>query len=317
MSENMSRKEEKAQGAALSPAIYRALDARTALKAALAGAAVFLAALWASVPVKDMLLGAVESRMASMQGCPVAYDDLGLFLLPPRVELTRVSLDGSCLGRGGGGEGLSLDLVELRFTGLGFLPLGMNFAARARGHGSEVNVQSSLSLGEQRARVTRTRISAGLINDLAGLDPVLSGNIDVEASLSIRDGRPREARFRASSDDLSTLRIDVQGIGVPRLAIGTLDVRGTLDDGRTLNIERADIGDAQADVVGRFKGTVALDQLNPPASTADIEGSFFPGDKLTTAIPLVGLLLRGKTAEDGFYRLRLSGPLGALQPEFL
>ena len=312
----MNRNGDKEPDAGLSPAIYRALDAGTALKMALAGAVVFLAGLWSVFSARDALVAAVESRLAELEGCPIAHGGFSVSLLPPRAELVDASLPGSCLGRADG-PGLFLDLAEVRLAGVGFLPLGARIAVRVKGHGSEANVRTTLSLGEQRAQVTRTRIGMGLVGDLAGLDPILAGDVAVEASLSVRDGRLQEARLHASSDDLSVLGGDVQGIAVPRLAIGALDVRAALSGGRTLSIERADLGGPSADADARFRGTVELDQGNLPGSTAAIEGAFRPGGKLTEAVPLISLLLRGKTAEDGLYRMRVSGRLDALGSEIL
>ena len=168
----------------------------------------------------------------------------------------------------------------------------------------------------KKITITQSRIHTTLLNNLIGLGPLLSGNLTLESSLKIKANRPEQGEFSLQSQNLSLQQANIQGIALPQISLGILDIKGNLKNGNLITLENANLGSDDADIVARFKGTTNLNIKRPDASKINLEGSFFLGDKINQAIPLINIFLANKSSdENGFYHLALSGTIGNPVPQ--
>ena len=211
-----------------------------------------------------------------------------------------------------------MESINIRPSLPGIFPLGLRFHLRAKTKDSVIRSYVLISFSGQSLTVRKSIISTNLLNKLIGQGSILFGDINLEGTVKFKNNNPDQGAFSIQSNNIALQKANIQGIELPRLNIGKLDIRIYLKDGKLITLEKADIGTNDADSIGRFGGTTNFNVNNPLSSQVDIEGAFFLGEKLTKAVPLINLFLQSKNVDDnGFYSLRLSGAVGNLSPEIL
>ena len=299
---------------AISKRIYTSFCLVTKIKVAFLFIFIFVVALLYHFPIKKTLESFLVSQLSNLPGCEISYARMDISFFLPGIVLERPTIQGQCFGQARTRLTLETLNIDLLFPSL--FPLGLRFRTEIKARGSLINLRARVSPSSQFMGIAESRITSSLINDLLGLGPLARGSFALEASLETVDNWPREASISLRSEDFSLLKSNIQGISLPQINIGEINLRGNLQE-ESVRIERVKIGGDNSDVAGYFQGTLNLSRTNPLASRVDMEGRFRLGEKIITAIPLIKLFLQNKETEEGFYRLRLTGDLGAPRPEIL
>ncbi len=300
----------------LSTKIYDFLSSKATLKLAFIWCIIFIVSFLLHFPIKKIFENSIRSALSQIRECPINYSELNISFILPYVELKEISIGGKCFQQPT--QNLLLDYVNIRPAFPGILPLGPKFYLTAKTKNSEIHAYALISFGSQKITITQSKIHTALINNLIGLGPILSGSFTIDGSLNIKSNKPDQGEFSLQSQNLSLQQANIQGIALPQMSIGTLDIKAHLKDETLITLERGDLGSDGADIIARFKGTTNLDTKRPLSSRVNVEGSFFLGKKLNQAVPLINLFLQNKSSdENGFYRFKISGTIENPLPQIL
>ena len=306
---------EKDGESSVSTKIYSSFDLKTKIKIIFVSLVVFILSLWYHLPVRKTVENFIATQLSAQQNCQIGYANIDISFFLPSIVLEGLNIDGRCFGRPG--AGLTFDTLKIRLLFPGLLPPGARFHVQGKVKDSLINIYSKISFGSQHLDISQSKITSSLLNNLIGLGPILAGSFTLESSIEVEENWPKEAFVSLRSENFAFLKSNIEGIDIPNLRIGSVDLRGTIKEGKIIGIERAKIGEDDADIVGYFQGGMDINRANLLVSKVNMEGRFKLGEKIVTAIPLIKLFLQNKKIQDGFYRLRLSGNLGSIQPQIL
>ena len=299
----------------LSIKTYKVFSFSGKMKVIAIGFLIFIFSTWMHMPQKKYIDDFIKSQISSIPNCPIQYEDITFSWLLPGLDINNILVAGQCLRRPN--QNIKINSINLYFSGLSLSPLGLKFSIQAKDGSSTINAYVRVSFSRNRIEIIRTNINSSLINQFMGFGPILSGTISIEGSLDIRGQKLDQGWINLVSTDISTLQANIQGISLPALKIDSLDLKALMDQRSLITIEKADLGTENADIIGRFKGSMNLNQNSLRNSSINVEGSFSLGEKIMVALPIVKLFLANKKAQDGFYGLKLSGRLPRIKPEIL
>ena len=277
---------------------------------------VFVISFLRHFPAKSLVEEKIQSALSQLQGCSISYNRLELSFFLPRIEFKDLTIAENCLQNST--EAVVLESIYVRPSFPGIFPLGLRLYLEVKMADSQI--RSSIRLGFNGSIVTieKSTISTSTLNQFVGQGPIFVGDIALEGNVELKNNNLKQGALTIQSNNIATQNANIQGIGLPELNIGLLDIRLNLNDKQLLTLEKADIGLDNADIIAKFKGTINFNMNDLISSQVNIEGSFFLGQKITEAISLINFFLQNKNVDsNGFYSLRLAGPMGALSPEIL
>ena len=300
----------------ISTTIYSFLNFKTKFKLFFIGIIVFVFSFILHFPLKRVLEKTIQDSLSNLRGCPITYKNLTISYFLPDIELKEVTLGRSCFQRSI--QGLTLESISVRPVLPSIFPLGPKFHLAVKTGQSHINIYAIVSFSGQQITITRSSVHTDILNQIIGVGSVLSGHLNLEGSFKIKDGMPNQGAVFLQSQNIATKKSTIQGINLPQMSIGIIDIRVRLNNGQLVTLEKADLGSDNADIVARFNGSMNLNMLHIPSSSLNLEGSFSLGDKITRAIPLINIFLKNKQTDDGgFYRVKLTGTMGMPTPQLL
>jgi len=266
-------------------------------------------------PVKNIIIQQVSKALQSNPSCPIMYDEIDVSFFLPKIILKKPIISGRCFKKPA--ESLKLKNIKISLTGPGFSPLGIKLHALVKAGKTSLNLYPTVSFGSYFLRIDKTKIDSSLINKLTGINNLFSGNLALTSNLSLEKTGPKDGKLLLKSKNLKIPSQNIHGFNVPELNIGNFLLKAVLKDPKKLQINDLIIGNEESPIIATFKGSMKLNKYNIAFSEVDLVGEVKFSQKLLSEIPL-GLFLPAKKPENGFYKLKLKGPLNRLsKPEFL
>lgn len=276
--------------------------------------ALFFITFLFTFPFNRTITTAVENAIFAQRACPISYSEMKLTWFAPGLTFENPVIGGACFQKPG--SDLALSAMRVSLAGPNFSPLGVRFKVLATSESSQLEAYPAIGIGQQLVRITNTTIGEDILNTFTGMN-LLVGTIKVDGLIELAQNQVSSAKFKLESQNLSTNVANIAGFMLPKLNLGAFILTAELDAAGKLLIDKLSLGSNDSTLAANFKGSLALNRYNILFSNADLAGEVRFSEDFFQAIPLVKLLLQGKQATDGFYRLEIKGPLGQTRPNFL
>ena len=193
--------------------IYESFDIQSKTKISLIASGLLFFALWLNFPIKKTIEQFIAAKISKLRSCPIQYSSLEVSLFLPSIEFKGTKIGGKCFGKSG--KDISLDSLDISFAGPSFSPLGFKFHAEVRKQNSTINLYPAVSFGETVVRVIDTKIEGPLLNEMIGIGPIISGSLDIDALVTLKGQKAKEASFKIISTNFSTLQKNIMGLALP------------------------------------------------------------------------------------------------------
>ncbi len=263
-------------------------------------------------PLKEVITTRITNALAVNRACPMSFRDLEFEWFLPKVKIKSLSLPSMCFS--GAGRDIELKNLSTNFLGPSFSPFGLKLSHQFTLEGTKLTAYHALTPSGHVFRLNPTKISLTQLGDLLG-QKVIAGTLLVDGYFDV-DTRftPKDVKFSASSSDLLVKSTNLQGLTLPRLDIGLLSLKVTMNARQKVVIDELFLGNDESPIKGNFSGSVDLNKVNPQASNYDLRGtlSFSEGFKTSPEFGLINMFLgldKQKTYE-GSYKLNVQGQPG-------
>lgn len=265
-------------------------------------------------PLKEVITARITSALAMNRACPMSFKDLEFEWFLPKVKIKSLNLPSICFG--GAGKNVELKNLSANFLGPSFSPLGLKLSHQFTLEGTKLTAYHALTPSGHVFKLEPTKISLNEVGDLLG-QKMLAGDVTIDGRFDV-DSRftPKDVKFSANSSNLLVKNTNLQGFTVPRLDIGTLSLKGTMNSRQKLLIDELFLGNENSPIKGNFSGSVDLNKMNPNMNSYDLKGtlSFSNSFKASPEFGLINLFLnldKQKTYE-GSYKINVQGAAGAM-----
>ncbi len=274
----------------------------------------FLLGLLFNFSFKSTLRQMIHHNLVANQQCPMSYQNLDVSLFLPKISISNLSISGSCLQLPTGN--LELPRVEVQFRGPSFYPPGIKLKLQATQENSEINVYASISFSKILLKIEETTITEKTINSLSGRPLAIQGSFDVTSLITLSNMNLEEAQFLIKSKNMLIPPQDFNGLTIPSLPIGVISAKGRYSS-NNINIENVIIGTDSSPITANLYGKINVNRQVLPQSLIDIDGEIKFSESFISDFAILTLFLGGKTAENGFYKIKLSGTLANPSPSVL
>ncbi len=270
----------------------------------------------ANFPVKEIITTQVSKALQSNPSCPIMYDKIDVSFFLPKVTLKQPIISGRCFNNPT--ESLKLKNIKLSFVGPGFSPMGLKFHALVKAGKTNINLYPTISFGTQFLRIDKTAIDSSLINKITGINNLFQGKFNLTSLLNLSSTGLEDGKLIIKSKNLKVPSQKIHDFNVPELSIGNFLLKAILKDKKLMEINELIIGNENSPIIASFKGSLKVNKYNFTFSVIDIIGEVKFSQKFLSDFSIIGLFLPAKKPENGFYKLKVKGPLNRLsKPEFL
>lgn len=265
-------------------------------------------------PVKSILINNIEKGLATLP-CRLEYQSIDLGFFPPAVMLKAAKIPAGCLGDNGQVK-LSQFKVNLGLPSL--YPFGLKLHTLITSDKSILHIYPLLTFGGIVIKIEDSVIDHQLINALS-TKIKMRGKFKPEILMTLKGNVVDSAEFKIEGQQFQIMGQNIMGFDIPDLNFQKLSTAGTLE-GENLNLKKVELGDDNSPVVARIKGLIRINKVNALFSNLDLEAEMKFSDQFLQSFSILNLIWRldQQTKHDGYYKMRLRGPLTSLQnPEFL
>ncbi|MEI8348170.1 MAG: hypothetical protein WCG27_11930, partial [Pseudomonadota bacterium] len=270
-----------------------------------------LFALIANLSIKSSLTNFVASKINNNPACPITYQKLDISFFLPKVILSDVLVDGLCFNAPG--QSLALKELVVRISLPGILPPGLGLKIMGNSGDTNATTYLYLSWATQSFKIEKTVIGHLFINQLLRHE-ALEGQLNLEAVGEIRKAIVHEASFKVISKDLQIPAQLFNGLQIPQLAINSISIKGQLAPGGDLRIQEFIIGDEKSPIRGRISGKIKVNFNDPAFSETDLTAEVRFSQDFLENFSILKILLNSYKQKDGFYQIRINGPIGSPMP---
>lgn len=266
-------------------------------------------------PLKEVITSRITNALAMNRACPMSFRDLEFEWLLPKVKIKSLTLPSICFG--GTGNGVELKNLATNFLGPSFSPIGLKLSHQFSLDGTKLTAYHALTPSGHVFRLNPTKISLGQVGELIG-QRFLSGDVTVDGYFDV-DSRfaPKDVKFSANSTDFLIKSSNLQGFTLPRLDIGLLSLKVTMNSRQKILVDEFFLGNDESPIRGNFSGSVDLNKMNAAMSSYDLKGTMSFSESFK-ALPEFSLLnsiflkLENQKTYEGSYKINIQGQLGAM-----
>ena len=272
------------------------------------GISLFIIGFIFNFQLKRIVISYVKSGVQNLKGCPITYSSIDVSFLLPHITLQNISIPGACFKN----PTINIDLPELNiyFRGPSLYPFGAKFKIDTTHKDSSFNVYTSVSLSKQLLKIDETVISSNSINEFTGGKFSIGGNFLIESLITIEKKRVTDAQFIIKSNDLIIPSQTVNYFMIPTLPVEKFTAKGQYNfSSKKTRIDNLILGSENSPIVINLNGTINNNQFNFKQSILNIDGEVKFTDSFFSDMPLLRTFLIGKSNENGFYKIKISGPI--------
>lgn len=267
---------------------------------------VYLLAFVINFSLKQKIENIIQHQVIASLPCPLTHDGIETSLFFPALTIKSPVFAASCFN---GTRPISLDQLRIAMTLPSLIPPGIRFKLPLSEQQTSLNLYATLSLNGLHLISRDALIDAQLINQIMGAQ-YLHGEIilNIVSSFSY-DSSLRSLSLSLDSHNLTIASQSIQGLLIPDLPLGSLDVKVSNQNGH-LKIERAQVGDTQSPIRAQISGIIEAQFNHIQSSPLNLQGHFSLSEKFLDDFPLIQLLLQNKTKNAEGHPFRVQGTLG-------
>jgi type II secretion system protein N len=251
-------------------------------------------------------------------GCPVAFDSLKFEYFLPKIVLKEIEIPRSCLGESG--KTIKLDELKLIFRGPSFSPLGLAFRIDTSASGHPFSLLVGAGMSEQVVSIDENHFNLSLLSSISSLPLKLQGKASIQLRAKILENRLVELDMDINSKDfiLASQVVSIMNLPLtlPALSLNTLNIKTQTVSTGSIKLVNFILGDTNAPIRTKFTGTINLNSKFDQ-STLNLPGEIKLSDQFVDQFSIIDTYLKQFPQKDGFYQLKVSGPLSmpALLPQ--
>lgn len=265
--------------------------------------------------IEDKVMGLLDQNLRGNRSCPMNYRkaDLGFFL--PSLKIRDLDISSYCLKSK---NSLNIKSVE---TGLGlpsFSPLGPSLETTIKDKYSRIEITSVHGISNHYIKANSRKLSARTLQPLLG-NFNLAGDFELNTNIDATTKKIQSLDLSIKSKNFTIPSQDISGFNVPTMKIGQLGLKASMRNGKTLTIQQLVLGKELSPIRASIKGKIQLDKYSIQKSNLDLTATVKFSTSFIENFSILNLLLdSSKRDEQGFYHLKITGPLGKPnKPEYI
>jgi type II secretion system protein N len=294
----------------LSPEIYQELPwPRSKIIMVVVG--ISLLAFMANISLKESIRNYVSGKILNNPACPVTYQNINVSFFLPKVILDDVLIDGLCFNSPG--QSFQLKKMTLKFWGPSLLPPGILLKNIIENPDTTGNVYFTVSFSSQQIKLSDLNLGASTLNQF--IRPyLLAGHLNTNGLFKLSKNSLEEGQFHIKSRDLQIPAQTIFALMIPDLPFKDFSFKGQITNTKELQIQELIFGDEQSPIRGTVTGKVKLNMLDPKFSELDLTAEIRFVPEFLDNFTILKVLLASYNQKNGFYQIKLTGPLGQPMP---
>lgn len=263
-------------------------------------------------PLKTTLDHHLRQTLLNLPGCPISYDSLDFSFFPPKLQLNSTSLSARCLG--GRGAPLVLRQTHLQLRSFGIFPPSVKLEVATEYSRTSIKTFARLGFSEQTLEIKDSKLSiADLLLRLP--QPIKArGLLTLNGEIALADRVPQSGILFIQSDDLFIEGQNIQGLDLPAMNVGALAIKGNLANPSRFDIETFLLGGNASPIRSSFSGYLNLNARNFQQSQINLVGETAFEESFLEEFSFIKFFLNQFNLKNGFYQIKIAGPLYAPVP---
>jgi type II secretion system protein N len=280
------------------------------LKILVIGSLMFLLGILLNFSLQKNIKNRIVSALASSPTCPIQYNDLGVKLFLPEIQLSKITIPGSCFQSREGS--LNFDSINLFMSGISFYPIGLKFDVDVFSELADFKSTLSLGLPSPMFKIHNSSLDMKLINTLIDRVGLLKGELVLEAQGKLDGSFVEQMNLVIQARKFSMPSQSINGLKLPTLNFGKAAGKIRLVDQNRINLDEFVLGNDNSPIIGKLNGQVRLDQTNINSSQLDLNAHLKFAPSFIESFPILNFFLNNKEkTEDDFYKIQITGLLGS------
>ena len=281
---------------------------------------IFIFSVFSTFPVKENIALMVTNALQANRSCPISFEKVEVSFFLPSITIKDTAIEGACFNNQN--TRLPLNDVKLYFFGPSLSPLGLKFKTEIQKGKTNLDIYLSAGMGSQSIRISESKLDAEIINIITGEKFLLGGIFDIDTVLFMEKGKLNSGNIFVKSSSLFIPTQNISTFEVPHMPVENLIFKATIEPEdkkfQKIQIENFEIGSNDAPILGQIKGPIKLNQSFVQSSELSLSGKVKFSKNFMDNFAILNLFLGGKSTDnDGFYKINVSGSLGAPKPKFL
>jgi len=262
-------------------------------------------------PFSEIVDNLTKSALTQMKSCPIKYQGMKFGIFPPGLKIVNPIIPGQCLNK----PGVNLKLKTVSVSPLlpSFSPLGLRFLVQTGLDKTKITSMLTASPSTSIIDIQNTSIELGGIMPLLTDALKLLGKVDLTSQIDITPKGLKKAVLFAKSKNIFVPAQNIQGVELPGLSLGNLALKAKMNAQNKLTINTFIIGDANSPIRASFSGEMKINQNNINQTTLDLKGEVAFSEKFLNSFSILNLFLQQFNQKEGFYQIKITGPLSAPQ----
>lgn len=257
-------------------------------------------------PIKAKLEKLVKDGMEVLP-CQIEYSSLRWEFFLPKMVLENPSLPGTCLNNPR--KNLDLSFLQFKFRGPGIFPPGVKFLVSTQFKKSEINVHHTLAFNKQIFKVEKTNLDLSDWSSQFNLPPI-GGVVEVTSLVEVnKAGTITALDLLAKSKDLIVQSFSAHGLQIPMLPLGNFLIKASNFKASKMDLTEIVLGNDKSPIMAQFKGSLNLNLEEVGASYLQIAGGVKFSEAFLKEFAILNLFLQKYHQKEGFYQMRIHGPL--------
>jgi hypothetical protein len=249
----------------------------------------------------------LQATLGSNPQCPIQFEKAELSYFLPALTMRKPVILGACFGQYS--NRLEFKDIKLSFHSPSFYPVGLRFHLEAFSGKSHINLYPVISIFSQNVRIEKTLIDTQIFAPMThnNVSPV-AGALNVEGFFEFKGGTVVDGEIEVTSKNFSLPSQNIQGFELTQLNLQTLNMAAHFVDSSTMQIDRIQIGKANAPIELKLKGQLKVNPTDFMSSILNLNGDLKLSQFILLNFSFIKLFLPASNT-SGNYQMKVNGPL--------
>lgn len=277
---------------------------------------IFIIGVITVFPIGPSITKLITGALTSNKNCKITHDKLQLSFFMPKLHFVKPNLPMTCINPQTlkRSKSISFKSWTVSFDAISFSPIGIRTKLLIKAKQTQLLVYPTLSFGTILFSIKDTKVNSNFINDMIEKENLMAGSFALKGVITTDFKQLLSAKVLIKSKNFSINKANIQGFNLTKLNIKNVSLKINLKDKTKLSIKQFILGDKDSPIIANLKGLVKLNQKSVNRSKLDLNAEIKFSQDFTKEYPFINLFFKGKKSPTGFYKLKLSGALGAPNP---